>query len=454
MARRDAGVIKEQGIFDTGADPEESDWMSEFEMDKKGNRSATIANICLIIRNDPDLKGKYAYNEFNHCIYIEGKEEFDNVAGAELRNYIEKMYGIYNPGKFKDAFLITTKEHKFHPVKDYLNSLSWDGVERLDSLFIDTLGAPDTPYTRAVTRKSLTACVTRIMNPGCKFDYMVVFIGKQGKGKSSLLFDLGKEWFSDTLDSITDKDAYMQISRAWILEMAELSATKKAEVEAVKKFITKREDIFRPPYGESLVTYKRHTVFFGSTNEYEFLKDPTGNRRFWPLVVNKEYSPGSLNPDQIWAEAVYRYNHGENLYLTKELEAMAEAQQLEHSETDHRSGLIEAFVEMRLPHDWDEKSMYERNAYVGDYQFIDDQGYAQRDKVCVAEIWCELFRNKQSEMTAYNTRYIHTALANMEGWKRTGTLSYKKYGYQRSYVRIGGEYDKENRVTEELIKQE
>lgn len=448
MARTDVKVIHELGIFktkpETGTD---TDWLEQMQVDKKGNYQTTIDNFLLILRNDSKIKGKFSYNEFDNLIYRDGKPIADSDE-ATLRNYCEKTYELYHAAKAKDAFEISCKDNGFHPVRDYLHSLVWDGTPRLDTVFIDQLGVADTEYTRAVTRKSLTAAVARVMLPGIKFDYMTVTIGEQGKGKSSLLYDLGKQWFSDTLDSVVGKDAYIQIQGAWLVEIAELSAVKKAEVEAVKKFLTKQKDRFRPPFGKHNIEVLRQTVFFGSTNEHTFLIDKTGNRRFWPLVVTKKYEPGSINPDQIWAEAVWRYEQGEKLYLTPELESMAAQQQSDHTEADERSGVIEEFINMLLPANWTEMSSYERVSYFNGPD--KDRGVDTRHKVCAAEIWVEAFKNSYSDMTPFNTKFIHTIMANMEGWSRGGHLSYKKYGNQRSYVRS----DVGEAVEDILFKQE
>lgn len=457
LARTDPKVIKELGIFKLEVneeDKDEMDWLGKMEVAKNGDYLPTIDNFLLIMRNDPNLKGHLSANEFDHRLYAKGglpwapDEELREITDedeAGVRHYFEKTYGMYHTAKSKDAFVLACKDHTFHPVRDYLKSLKWDGVPRLDTLFIDHLGVPDNAYSRAVTRKSLTAAVARVMQPGIKYDYMVVTIGAQGKGKSSLLYDLGKDWFSDTLDSVTGKDAYIQLQGAWLIEVAELSAIKRAELEAVKNFISKREDRFRPPFGKYNVNYKRQGVFFGSTNDWSFLKDPTGNRRFWPLVVSKKYTPGSIDADPIWAEAVYRYQQGEPLFLPEAIEEMANQQQLDHTETDDRTGMIEAYLDMMLPADWDEMSKHQRVSYVS---CPDGGGTWQRDKICTAEVWCELFNNSLSDMTHYNTKFITNAILSLPGWQRGGTTTFKKYGNQRTFIRVGGKYDKKEILTE------
>lgn len=452
LASTDAKVIHELQLFklDPTITTGDTDWTKMIEVDKDGDNCQTIDNFLVILRNDPNLKGKFSYNEFDQLLYIteKGKRlEFDEDEDtATLRHYFENKHEMYHEKKMKDAFCMAARDHSFHPIKEYLDALKWDGKPRLDTLFIDNLGVPDTEYTRAVTRKSFTGAVARIMDPGCKFDYMCVTIGQQGFGKSSLLNDMGGDWFSDTLDSVNGKEAYMQIQGVWMLEVAELSSVKKAEVDAVKKFITARKDKYRVPFAKSTKTVKRQTVFFGSTNEMAFLKDTTGNRRFWPLIITKKYLPGTLNPDQYWAEALFRYNEGEPLFLTEELEKTAALQQAEHTENDERAGLIEGFVEMLLPVEWEGWTHYYRKSYFGAGDF--KTGVIQRERVCAAEIWVEVFGKDPGEMNPYNTKFIHTALMSLTGWERAGVLSYKKYGNQRSYKRV------ESVVTEDILVKE
>ena len=443
LARTDPKVIHELGVFNLDpsvTEGENTEWLSKLETNKRGEYLSTIDNFKIILQNDPVLKGKFLLNEFDHRIYIKGSVPWDE--GNKLREIqdadesggrhrLESTYNIYHTAKYKDAFDIVSRENSFHPVKEYLLGLKWDGTPRLDTLFIDHLGVPDTTYARHATRKALTAAVARIMRPGIKFDYMIVTVGQQGKGKSSLFYDLGKEWFSDTLDSVTGKEAYIQLQGVWLLEMAELSGIKKAELEAVKNFITKREDRFRPPYGKHTVSYKRQVVPFGSTNDWSFLKDPTGNRRFWPLVVTKKYTPGTIDADPIWAEAVWRYKEGEALYLSEEVEKEAEQHQLLHTEADERAALISTYLDMPLPTNWDTMSRYERRAFIG----AGEKGTVQRTKVCIPEIWVEMLGHDIKEMSSYSTKYVHNIMASMGGWKRGGIMHFGMYGSQRGYVR-------------------
>ena len=207
---------------------------------------------------------------------------------AGLRNYIESVYGISSPNRLEDALSLEMHGNSFHPVREYLARLKWDGQSRIDTLLIRYLGAKDSDYSREVIRKTLVGAVARVLVPGIKFDQMTVLVGPQGCGKSTFINKLAGEWFSDTLSTVQGKEAYEAIQGVWIMEMGELSAVKKAEVESTKLFISKTEDRFRPAYGRKVESFRRQNIFVGTTNNSRFLKDATGNRRF-----SRSMSPGA-----------------------------------------------------------------------------------------------------------------------------------------------------------------
>src|SRR5690606_37418415 len=294
FASRDDETKKTMGLDQIGEAKEEfadDDWLAQLERSEKtGQLKLTFRNFELILENDPELKGCFGYDEFNGRVAIMrptpwGKKEgiFDNTDDAVLRGYIENKYGIRHKERLTDALAAVASKNSFHPVRAYLDSLEWDGKKRLESVFIDFLGVEDNEHIRLLTKKALVAAVKRVFEPGAKFDEMVVLIGPQGIGKSQLIYRLSKGWFTDSLDSLNGKDAYENIQGVWLVELAELSAIRRsADVEAVKKFLSKQVDRYRPPYGRIVEERPRQCVFFGSTNTFEFLVDPTGNRRFWP----------------------------------------------------------------------------------------------------------------------------------------------------------------------------
>jgi putative DNA primase/helicase len=439
---------------------EAAEWLKLLEIDKKGFYKPTIANIVLILENDPYLKGKIALNEFSHRTTIRGNlpwhrlinfkegDSWTDSDDAALRHYIEKVYRITTPNKIIDGLLIVEEKNKYHPVREYLGSLNWDGIPRVDNLLIDYLGAEDSAYTKAVTRKALAAAVGRIFMPGIKFDYMLVLVGKQGLGKSHIISLLGQSWYSDSLNTVLGKEAYEQLQDAWIIEMAELSATRKAEAEAVKHFISKREDAYRMAYGKRTQKYPRQCVFFGTTNDNEFLKDRTGNRRFWPVVVGQIQRKKDLwahmvqsEIDQVWAEACEIWKEGECLYLSEEVEKEAVKRQEQHTEESSKEGMIREYLDMLLPENWAALDIGGRRRFIHGSEFGEAaEGTVKREKVCAMEIWVELFQGDPKLMTPFQAREINDVVRKMEGWEAysrgTGKLKFgKTYGLQKAFVR-------------------
>ncbi|CEN87069.1 virulence-associated E family protein [Paraclostridium sordellii] len=446
-------------LYNLNEDNNENIWITKLEVDKKGMYKASNKNIVTILENDINLKGKVAYNLFSNRTMVKGdlpwRSISDKVRGdiwqdsddANLRVYIDITYGIVAPYKINDGLAIIEKKNKYHPIIDYLNSNTWDKVSRVDTLMIDYLGAEDCEYTRNVTRKMLVAAVSRVFNPGIKFDYMLVLVGRQGIGKSYIINLLGREWYSDSLNTVYGKEAYEQLQNAWILEMAELSATKKADAEAIKHFISKTEDSYRQAYGRRVDTFKRQCVFFGTTNENEFLKDRTGNRRYWPLMVGvnkplknlfKDLNKNEIN--QIWAEALYLYKCGEKLILEGDVEIEATLKQEQHLESNSKEGMIREFLNMKLPKSWDKMDVFERRIYIGEGNGLREEGCIIRDKVCSAEIWVELFGGDMKMFYKGNAREINDILRKIDGWSAlkngAGKLRFGKiYGVQRAFIR-------------------
>lgn len=443
--------LEEAGIEFEAAD--DSQWLSKLERHQRtGKILSTRNNALLVLENDPNLKGKIAYNEFSHRPVILDDLPWENAQAGNLWSddddsalfhYLESVYDIDSSGKVRDALGVIMKRHRYHPVREYLDGLVWDGEKRLETLLIDYLGAVDSDFVRAVTRKALTAAVARVFVPGIKFDYMLTLIGRQGLGKSLILDKLGGEWFSDSLTSVQGKEAYEQLQGVWIIEMGELTATRKADNEAIKHFLTKREDIFRVAYGRQTSVFPRQCIFIGTTNDREFLRDRTGNRRFWPVEVGETEPRKSLWKDftreeinQVWAEAVVTWKDGEKLYLEGELEAEAQRRQEQHSEENPLFGLIQEYLEKPLPTDWDDRDLGERRLYL-DSDFGDAGGSVKRDRVCALEIWVELMGGDPKNFRPIDARNINDILRNMPGWKPYGsTLRFGKlYGQQRAFVR-------------------
>jgi len=436
-------------------------WLKQLNYSKKGELVASLANLVLILRNDPNLQG-IAYNDFKGSAMLlepvpwrEPEEwrgpNWSDDDDASLRAYLEKVYNIWSPAKLSDTLVAVSHERSFHPVKEYLEGLpEWDGIPRLEELLIDYLGAEDSLYTRAITKKTFTAAVARVMVPGIKFDYMLVLIGPQGIGKSTLFHKLGGKWFTDslTMNDMKDKTAAEKLQGSWILEISELTGIKKAEVETVKSFLSRQTDKYRPAFGRRTVEYPRQCIIVGSTNvDMGFLRDSTGNRRFWPVQVRgaePDKAPWVLDDytvGQIWAEALKAWKAGEELFLTGNMAKEALEQQKLAIENDERLGLISDYLNKLLPEDWEKRNLYDRRKFIHDNDFGPIEGTVERERVCVAEIWSELFCKDLATAKKYEINEIHNLMQQIDGWKRyqgnkDGRLRFSLYGQQRAYIKI------------------
>lgn len=443
------GEVKPE-VETTEVDEESVDWMTNLEANTKGDYLSTASNISMVLANDSRLKAVFKQNLFDNKKYIfkslpwrkiNSFEPIKDVDYSGIRNYIESIYGISSAQKVEDALKLEFERNSFHPIKDYLNYLHWDGVSRIDNLLIDFFGATDNVYTKEAIRKTLVGAVARVYNPGCKFDLVLVIVGPQGTMKSTFFKKLGREWFSDTFFTVQGKDALEQIQGAWIIEMAELSGMRKSDIETTKHFISKQEDTFRPAYARTAETYKRQCVIVGTTNEDDFLNDTSGNRRFNPVKVVKErvvkdvFTELDSIVDQIWAEAVHLYNKGEKLILSEDAEFIAKGEQLKHSKVDDRTGIIGQFLNTRLPDDWDDRDLAVRRLYL-ENDALTASGTVVRDYVCMAEIWCECLGKDKDNMNRYNTREINEILKSFPDWEYVqSTKNFKLYGKQKYYQR-------------------
>lgn len=433
----------------TTADVNDKSWISKLQISSTtGMPVKTTDNVLIILEHDPLLKGKIAFDEFaNRGVVLgpvpwdlrEDRRPWTDLDDAGLRHYLERTYGITGERRILDAVALCAHRHSFDDVKAYLAGLSWDGVRRLDTLFIDYLGAADTAYTRAVTRKSIVAAVARAMVPGCKYDTMPILTGPQGLGKSTLLRLLGRRWFSDSLQTFEGKEASEMLQGIWINEIGELAGMSKVEVNAVKQFLSRTEDIYRAPFARRTQTFPRRCVFFGTTNNDEFLRDATGNRRFWPVDVGVQQPTKSVfgqleaEVDQIWAEAFVYWQAGEPLYLSGELEEEAKRQQEQHRETDPREGIIREFVERRVPVGWEKRTLGERRMYwAGDFERGNVET-VERDRICAAEVWCECLGGDLKNMRRADTVAINAILERIPGWKKHNDVY--RYG---CYGRVKG----------------
>lgn len=441
--------------FDDGNDV---NWQTKLELDKNGGISESLTNFVTILRYDQRLH-EIAYNEHSCGISIRDAEllpweqlkpGWSDADLASLTAYLDRVYHIFSPSKLKNALLTITAERSFHPIKEYLEGLpTWDGKKRLETLLIDYLGAEDSSYVRAVTRKTLVAAVARVYEPGIKFDTVLVLSGPQGIGKSMFFAKLGGIWFSDslTISDMRDKTGAEKLQGFWIMEIGEMNGIKKVEVETVKSFASRQDDKFRVAYGTVVESHPRQCVICGTSNSQHFLRDVTGNRRFWPVQVTGECSLHPWNMDkplleQIWAEALTLYNAGEELILKGNDAEMAAEKQQEALENDDREGLVREYLDKLLPADWAKLSLSEKRMYLAGDEFTTQNraGVAPRDKVCNLEIWAECFGREPANIRKQDSYELNAIMAKLDGWKRydgnkSGKLSFKDYGSQIAYVR-------------------
>ncbi|MDO4306878.1 MAG: virulence-associated E family protein [Eubacteriales bacterium] len=437
----------------------EEDWQRRLVIDRWGNIKDSLQNIALIIRNDENFKN-IVYNEFKDTIDVIGELPWKQVKpgwnDSDLANakvYFERVYGIWSPAKFKDALLaVVSSDRLYHPIKEYFSTLKWDGTERVDTLLIDYFGAADTPYTRAVIRKTLVAAVARIYEPGIKFDSILVLNGPQGMGKSTFFSLLGKQWFSDSLSisDMRDKTAAEKLLGNWILEISEMSGIRKTEVEVVKSFVTRQDDKFRQAYGVNVESHPRKCVIVGSTNsEGGFLRDVTGNRRFWPVHVpgTGKFHPWELDcVDQVWAEAIHLYKEGEELFLKGREAEEAYKMQQEAMESDDREGIVAEYLDRLLPDNWNMMDVYQRRAFLGGGEFETEgiTGTVRRERVCCMEIWVECSGKERQNLRKTDSYEIEGIINKIGGWKKydansTGKTKVALYGVQKTFVRATSE---------------
>lgn len=400
FAIKDDGVksqLATERMEKANADFSDADWQKALVLDKQGHVKDTLDNLVIILRHDEALQ-YIAFNCHRDGIDAKGglpweqlKDGWNDSDNAALKVYLSNTYGLYSPTKTKDAVLAVAAEKAYHPIKEYLEELPvWDGTPRVETLFIDYFGAADTTYTRAVSRKSMVAAVARIYHPGTKFDSVPILNGPQGIGKSTFFAKLAGEWFSDslTLTDMRDKAGPEKLQGYWILELGELAGMRKADVETVKSFISRVDDKYRASYGVSVESHPRQCVIVGSTNaESGFLRDITGNRRFWPIPVSGSSSKKAwqITKDevaQIWAETLVLYRRGEKLYLEGEDAVLAVAEQADAMETDEREGLVRQYLDTLLPDNWDELDIFERRNFLNGTGVADigKQGTVQRKK--------------------------------------------------------------------------
>lgn len=433
----------------------DGDWMTRLKYQpRSGQLENSVYNLNLILANDPDFRN-FAYNEMANRIQVTGPLPWERPEGnqfwrdadtAQLKSIIDIRYLPFSSRNHDVAFTKAADDRHFHPVRDYLNSLpEWDGIERVEDLFIRYLQADDTPYVRAVTRKTFAAAVARVYVPGIKFDCVPVLDGDQGIGKSTIVKDLvTSEYYSETLSltDMDDKSGAEKLQGFWAVEIGELAGMKKADIEKVKAFLSTCDDKYRPSYGKVVESHPRQCIIIATVNgERGYLRDITGNRRFWIIKLHqkKQKKTWDFTPEyraQFWAEAKEIWKSGEKLYLEGDLLEAAEEAQQSAMEVDERLGMVEEYLNASLPDDWADMDMFQRRNFLQGSEFgmPEHKGAVMRTEVSNAEIWCECYGKSLQELKPTDSYSIAALMAQLPNWERTTSIKRQPiYGRQRLY---------------------
>lgn len=390
--------------------------VKKLEKANNGKPEKTIPNFLIVFENDSNLKDIVRYNELSMSAENSRTGKIWNEQDDSLlKAYIEATYKMRNNECYYDAFNIVCHKNSYNPIKKLLESQQWDGKERISTLFQKYLGCEDNAYTKEVARLVFAGGIARLYNNGCKFDFMPIFRGTQGSGKSSFIrwLALNDSWFKEVneLDGQEGKEA---LDGAWICEISELLAlTKSKEVEAVKSFITRQNDNYRKPYERRVTDNPRKCIFIGTTNRSQFLTDATGNRRFLPIETHcngydlfdkeKECREEIL---QCWLEAKHNFDtRNYSLVANIDILDVIKGKQAECVEDDWRIGVIQKYI-------------------------------SDKDKTCVKDIWDNAFAYSQ-QITKKDSNDIVSIFDNMftEEWEKSKSIRFENYGIQRGWRR-------------------
>ena len=406
---------------------------------KKKEVCQTIDNCLVVLRNDPVLQDAIRQNILTDrqdivkdVGWVRSSTTITDTDYQYIMHYLEHNYDLSVEKKIQAAVKIIANENQFHPIRDYLSALRWDGEERLPYVLSKYLGAEPCAYTTEVLKVFMLGAVSRVFQPGIKFDYMLCLAGGQGAGKSTFFrfLALKDEWFTDDLKHIDKDDVYLQMQGHWIIEMSEMLATANAKsIEEIKSFISRLKETYRTPYDKFPKDRQRQCVFGGTTNTLSFLPlDRTGNRRFLPVPLHREKAEIHLLADepasrayieQLWAEVMEIYRSGNfSLDLSSEMEAEAERLRREFMPEDPKAGMIQAFLD----------------SYTGKH-------------VCTQLLYKDALKNEFSKPKDWELKEIGDIMNNsVTGWKKCKNQRYAEYGTQRSWCRI----PKEEAMVEQL----
>lgn len=417
----------------------EENWQSKLTLTKQMVPEPNVENIEIILKNDPNLKGLFMKNDFDERVYVMRQPPWcteaswptgtirrsitdDDTNG--LNCYLNKVYKFWTPNMTHAAFSCNVINWVFNPVKDFIESEKWDGVPRIETIFQNVFGAADTQLTRQIARKFFTAGVKRIYEPGCKYDNVTVIYGPEGTGKSTFFQTIAGDWFSDSFsfDYVSDTQKVVeQLKNKWILEVPEMRGMKSVDDNRAKSFISAQVDTTREAYGRNPRDNRRKSILAGTTNNEDFLKLSSGNRRYWIIEVIKEnikfhsWSVELKNiVGQLWAEALTLYRSGETLMLDHETEQMAAANRIRYTETDTRTGIVSDFLDKPLPEN------YESMSHPSRVQFFNqppNETGRKREYVSRLQIFAECFGRDHTTISRKDTYEIGQMMKELPDWQ-------------------------------------
>ena len=413
------------------------DIQADLARNDKGNSCQTINNCMLVFQRDPLLKGAIRKNELSGKIDIVGNLGWQRTSSSltdtdvyQIHWYLEKNYSLKNDRNINKAMNIVASENRYHPIRDYLEKLKWDGQPRIDNLLPRYLGADSDEYTKEIMRLLMLAAIHRVYEPGCKFEIMVCLVGGQGAGKSTFFrfLAINDEWFSDDLKRMDDDNVYRKMQGHWIIEMSEMMATVNAKsIEDIKSFISRQKETYKIPYETHPEDRPRQCVFVGTSNNIDFLPlDRTGNRRFAPILVHLERVEKHILEDekesreyirQAWAEAMELYRNGfHELKLSRKTEEYLKEMQKDFMPEDAKVGIIQSWL--------DELA---------------------EDYVCSIMIYKEAFSHEYDTPKDWELKEINNVMNHsIVGWEKVSSHRFAGYGTQRGWRRAAGKNEFQN----------
>ena len=456
FASTDARVIKElvggdfaDDMNDIIDEEEDRNWITRLSISPKdGSVKDIMPNWDLIVKHEECFRN-LRYNELTFSIETSGdlpwrtlepgKEVFTEADTAEMNHYLERKFKIRPPrGIVDELILATAYRRRFSPVRDYLDALpTWDGVPRVETCLP---GVVPTAYTRMVARKGLVAAVARVYDPGCKWDHVVTLRGPENLGKT---FWTEKVFggFTAPLGDLRNKDTLLVAHRAWCVFADEGHSLRKSDSDMQKEFLTRREDVFRPPYERTTQAYKRRFVIWSTTNDHTFLRNEEGNRRHLPVECVSKVNFEQLTDEyitQLWAEAKHLYLAGETLWLSDEQSEVANAVKGSYTEEDALSGIVQEYLDTYVPEDWEDMSPERRTQWLVDNaDGMVPSGNHQVDYVCSTQIWVEALGRRIGDHRRVDLLSITSVLKGLpQEWEPVGQRRFRHYGPQLAFRRI------------------